>query len=66
MSAANAPRSVQVRIDGIETILTFDSQSGSRGYQYLTPGNTASHAFAAPLQPGQSFRTNGHSYEVLL
>ncbi len=54
----------RVTIDGVTTVLTFDSYSGSRGYQYLTPGNTESHAFPKYLVPGQKFRTNGHDYEV--
>jgi hypothetical protein len=57
----------RVRIDGQETVLTFDAFSRSRGYQYLTPGNWASHAFPWPLNEwrGAIFRLNGHSYEVL-
>jgi len=55
----------RVKIDGVKTTLTFDSRSGSRGYQYLTPGATSSHAFREPLVPGQKFRTSGHDYEVL-
>jgi hypothetical protein len=57
----------RVRIDGQETTLTFDAFSWARGYQYLTPGNRGSHAFPWPLDrmSGRSFRTNGHSYEVL-
>jgi len=55
----------RVRIDGIETTLTYDSFSGARGHQYLTPGNTSSHAFASKLEIGEVFRTNGHRYEVL-
>ena len=55
----------RVRIDGKETTLTFDSHSGSRGYQYLTPGAASSHAFNEPLKAGTAFRTNGHRYEVL-
>ena len=55
----------RVRIDGVETTLTFDLYSPARGYQYLTPGSTASHAFLDPLEAGQAFRTNGHRYEVL-
>jgi hypothetical protein len=55
----------RVKIDGVVTTLTFDSRSGSRGYQYLTPGATRSHAFREPLAPGQKFRTSGHDYEVL-
>ncbi len=54
-----------VRIDGEETVLTFDAHSGSRGYQYLAPGNAASHAFDRPLVKGEVFTTNGHRYEVL-
>lgn len=56
---------LRVKIDGVETTLTFDSHSGSRGYQYLTPGATRSYAFQEPLVPGQKFRTSGHDYEVL-
>ncbi len=55
----------RVTIDGEETTLTFDSFSGARGYQYLTPGNRASHAFRDKLQAGQRFRTGGHTYEIL-
>ena len=55
----------RVRIDGHETTLTFDRYSGARGNQYLTPGNTSSHAFVEPLVAGTVFRTNGHRYEVL-
>jgi hypothetical protein len=55
----------RVRIDGVETVLTFDRYSGARGYQYLTPGAAASHAFPFKLEPGQRFRANGHEYEVL-
>ncbi len=54
-----------VRIDGVETTLTFDAYSGARGYQYLTPGNTSSHAFSEPLRAGTKFRTNGCLYEVI-
>ena len=61
----NDKRTHRVQIDGIETTLTFDSHSGSRGYQYLTPGNVSSHAFSTPLQAGQHFTTNGHTYRVL-
>lgn len=57
--------SFHVRIDGEETTLTYDAFSGARGHQYLTPGNASSHAFGFELQVGQSFRTNGHRYEVL-
>lgn len=55
----------KVRIDGVETTLTYDRRSGARGHQYLTEGNAASHAFSAPLRAGMTFRTNGHRYEVL-
>lgn len=57
----------KVKIDGVETTLTYDRHSGARGYQYLTPGNTASHAFTCYLSSvvGSTFRTNGHTYEVL-
>jgi hypothetical protein len=55
----------RVTIDGVETTLTYDRHSGSRGHQYLTPGNAASHAFGQPLVVGQAFRTNGHRYEIL-
>lgn len=54
-----------VLIDGVYTPLTYDSFSGARGHQYLTPGNTSSHAFSQALFVGQKFRTNGHDYEVL-
>lgn len=56
----------RVKIDGVETTLAFDSHSGSRGYQYLTPGAARSHAFPKPLVPGQHFRANGHDYAVLI
>lgn len=58
---------MKVRIDGIETVLTFDAYSGARGYQYLTPGARASHAFPWRLEgaPSSSFHTNGHHYEIL-
>jgi hypothetical protein len=55
----------KVRIDGVETTLTYQSYSGARGHQYLTPGNASSHAFRDPLKKGDHFRTNGHTYEVL-
>lgn len=55
----------KVKIDGVPTTLTFDSHSGARGYQYLTPGATSSHAFREPLVPGQKFRTSGHDYEII-
>ena len=58
-------RQLRVRIDGVETTLTFDCTSGSRGHQYLTPGNASSHAFDWHPQAGEKFRTNGHSYEIL-
>lgn len=56
---------MRVRIDGVETTLTYDRFSGARGYQYLTPGNVSSHAFSRPLEPGTAFRTNGHRCEIL-
>ncbi len=55
----------RVKIDGVETTLTYDKTSGARGAQYLTPGNKESHAFSTLLCAGQRFRTNGHTYEVL-
>lgn len=57
----------RVLIDGVETTLTYDRHSGARGYQYLTPGNTSSHAFTCRLSAvvGSRFRTNGHEYEIL-
>lgn len=57
----------RVKIDGVETTLRYDSHSGSRGHQYLTPGNRASHAFPWRLEhrAGQAFRINGHDYVVL-
>lgn len=55
---------MRVLIDDKETILTYDRHSGARGYQYLTPGNTASHAFQRPLAPGQHFTLNGRRYYV--
>ena len=60
----NAP--IPVTIDGVDTTLTYDSHSGSRGYQYLTPGNRASHAFPWKLEDrrGHSFRINGHEYVI--
>lgn len=61
----NMNKTFTVIIDGVETILRFDSLSDSRGYQYLTPGNASSHVFNTPLQVGQAFRTNGHLYEVI-
>ncbi len=57
----------KLRIDGVETVLTYDCYSGARGYQYLTPGNRASHAFPWPpdrMLLGGSFRMNGHLYEA--
>ena len=56
-----------VTIDGVETTLTYDSHSGSRGYQYLTKGNWASHAFPWRLEDriGEAFHTNGHDYVIL-
>lgn len=54
----------RVIIDGVETTLTYDRYSGNRGYQYLTPGNTASHAFQRQLGTGQHFTCNGHTYYV--
>jgi hypothetical protein len=57
---------MRVKIDGVETTLTFGSLSGSRGYQYLTPGNQSSHAFTRPLEAmPRMFRTNGHVYEKI-
>lgn len=58
---------IRVKIDGVENTLRFDSTSGSRGHQYLTEGNRASHAFPWRLEDrrGQCFRTNGHDYEIL-
>jgi hypothetical protein len=56
---------IRVRIDGRETTLRYDSYTPSRGHQYLTPGNTASHAFPGMLKPGEVFTANGHLYEVL-
>jgi hypothetical protein len=58
-------RKHRVLIDGEETVLTYDSYSGSRGHQYLTPCNGGSHAFPFLLRKGQRFRTNGHVYEIL-
>lgn len=55
----------EVIIDGVSTVLTFRGNSGSRGYEYNTPGNASSHCFGEPLRAGQRFRTNGHFYEVL-
>lgn len=55
----------EVIIDGVKTTLTYQSYSGSRGHQYLTPGNASSHAFQQALCKGQKFRVNGHTYEVL-
>lgn len=55
----------KVKIDGVETTLTYDRESGARGKQYLTPGNASSHAFPFPLRVGEKFRVNGHDYEVL-
>ncbi len=57
----------RVKIDGVETTLRYDSHSGNRGHQYLTPGNRASHAFPWRLEhrAGQAFRINGHDYVVL-
>ena len=60
--------SYRVRIDGVETVLTFDSYSGARGHQYLTPGNVSSHALPFPLarmKPGEKLYTNGHVYEFV-
>lgn len=56
---------MRVLIDGVETTLTFSRTSGSRGHEYLTPGNTASHAFDWHPRPGEKFLTNGHEYEIL-
>jgi hypothetical protein len=57
---------MRVKIDGVETTLTFDSMSGSRGYQYLTPKNESSRAFSRPLeQMPWKFQTNGHVYEKI-
>lgn len=57
----------RVKIDGVETTLTYNGHEFARGYAYLTPGNAASHAFPFTLGAyvGQAFRTNGHRYEVL-
>ena len=59
---------ITVKIDGTETtLLRYDSYSGSRGHQYLTPGNRVSHAFPWRLEgrQGQRFRTGGHDYEIV-
>ncbi len=56
-----------VKIDGQRTTLEFDSRSYTRGYQYLTPGATSSHAFPQPLHTmpvGSVIHPNGHKYEV--
>lgn len=57
----------RVKIDGVETTLTYDQYSGARGYQYLTPGAASSHAFPWKLDDmkGRSFRTGGSNYEIL-
>lgn len=55
----------RVLIDGVETVLHFDSRSGSRGWQYLTPDASRSHAFPKQLEAGQVWQHNGHRYEVL-
>lgn len=67
MSEPVAGHSVRVKIDSVETMLTYDSHSGSRGYQYLTPGHWASHAFPWKLEDrvGECFRTNGHDYQII-
>lgn len=67
METVRLCRVYRVKIDGVETTLTYDSYSGARGHQYLTPGNAASHAFpfTLGLMAGQRFKTNGHTYEVL-
>jgi hypothetical protein len=64
---AGLKASYRVRIDGRETVLTYDRLSWSRGHQYLTPGNVTSHAFEGTLAPlvGAAFTVNGHRYEVL-
>jgi hypothetical protein len=58
--------SLRVLIDGVETTLTFAHASGSRGYEYHTPGHASSHSFSAHPEPGQRIRTNGHDYAFLL
>lgn len=55
----------RVEIDGVETVLTYDQESGNRGHQYVTPDNRASHAFQECLKKGQEFRVNGHLYKIL-
>jgi hypothetical protein len=57
---------IPVTIDGVETTLRYDSFSGSRGHQYLTPGNRSSHAFPWKLEDRRNtaFRTNGHDYVI--
>jgi len=59
---------IPVKIDGVETELRYDSHSGNRGHQYLTPGSRASHAFVGRLEQlpkGARLRTNGHTYELM-
>lgn len=59
---------VKVKIDGQETELHYDSYSGNRGHQYLTPDRRQSHAFNARLEQlprGGRIRTGDHTYELL-
>jgi len=58
-------RDHDVLIDGVETRLTLQEDSPSRGYVYHTPGHASAHSFRLPLVKGERFRTNGHHYEVL-
>lgn len=55
----------KVTIDDVEDTLTRTDQGhGSRGFTYLTRGNTSAHGFPFELAPGQSFRVNGHKYRI--
>lgn len=58
-----------VIIDGVRRRVSYDRFSGARGHQYLIHDEqgvpVSSHAFPFQLEPGMSFRTNGHSYRVV-
>ena len=56
---------LKVKIDGEETILTYDKWQDGKGFLYSSSDSRV-HAFPNMLLKGNQLQVNGRNYEVLL
>lgn len=57
---------IKVKIDGRETVLTFEGLRWDDCQVYHEPRHVRAHTFhPTDIQEGTKFRVNGHAYEIV-